>query len=75
MVEMLRRFVEEKGLGNPTFKDIEREVIRQGIEGKKQKKIEDYFEKWELYTRKWSSFLKDPLFSDFSALICALKGH
>ena len=45
MVEILRRFVEENGLGNPTFKDIEREVIRHGVEGKKQMKIQDYFKK------------------------------
>ena len=43
MMEMLRRFVEENALKNPTFQEIEQEVLRQMAECKKQKKISDFF--------------------------------
>ncbi len=45
MVEMLRRFIQENALGNPTFRDIEREVCLQAMEKKKQKKIDQFFKK------------------------------
>ena len=45
MLNLLRKFVQEKGLNNPSFKEIESQVYQDVLKTQKQSHIKDFFKK------------------------------